>query len=155
MTNASLIKKTAARITAVQCLYTNAVNASAPAPDTQVAALKKRLGSNKAEQKLVLGGVGEPSYTLLAAILAGVAEHRDAIDRKLESALREDWKRERLGPVLAAILQCAIFELFFHKDIAPKIAVGEYTRLARNFTTDAEADFVHAALIALVAKQHG
>ncbi|MBY0407231.1 MAG: hypothetical protein K2Q01_06020, partial [Rickettsiales bacterium] len=50
--------------------------------------------------------------------------------------------------------QCGIFELFFDKEISPKIIIDEYTRLTRHFFADQEVDFVHAALSKLL-RQYG
>lgn len=148
--NPSLEKKSAARTAAVQCLYTNALSGKTATPEAQAASLKARLKDNREEQKLIVGAPLEPNYKLLEAILTGVAERREEIDARLDSALSADWKRERMSPVLLAILQCAIYELFFGKEVAPKIIIDEYTRLTRRFFDEAESNFVFAALNTLV-----
>ena len=155
MTNASLQKKTAARMSAVQCLYRGAMNKEMIAPEKQVARLKAQLKNNRDEQELQVGMPVEPNYALLETILTGIAEYHDEINLRMEGVLSGEWKRERMSPLLIAVLQCGIFELFFHKDLSPKIVIDEYTRLSRSFFVEAETNFVHAALNTLSTQYHG
>jgi N utilization substance protein B len=70
----------------------------------------------------------------------------------MQEVLSEQWKRERMSPVLVAILQCGIFEMFFAREISPKIVIDEYARLTRHFFEEPEVHFVHAALSKLARK---
>ena len=152
--NPSLQKKSAGRMAAVQCLYTAAMTGEARTPAQQVAALKDRLSGSREEQKLQVGVPLEPNYKLVETLLSGVAENRGEIDMRLDGALSGEWKRERMSPLLIAILQCSIYEMFFAREIAPKIVIDEYTRLTRSFLGDDEVSFVHGALSTL-SKQYG
>lgn len=154
MTNQSLQKKSAARLAAVQCLYQQAITGEPASPEDQVAALKGQLKDNRGEQKLMVGAAVEPNYTLLAALLSGVAAERGEIEMRLSGALTGAWSRERMSKLLVAILECAIYEMFLAKDISPRIVIDEYTRLARSFFTENEVNFVHGALSKL-AEQYG
>lgn len=152
--NPSLQKKSAARMAAVQDLYRLSMTGDAPDTERQIKSLKAELADNRSEQKMRVGNAVEPNYPLLESILQGVGEFQAQIDARLDSMLDKDWKRDRMSPLLIAILQCAIFELFFHKDTAPKIVIDEYTRLARSFFGEREVNFVHGALLALSKKYH-
>lgn len=154
MTNISLQKKSAARLAAAQSLYTTAIAGEKQTPAQAVAALKKQLADNRQEQKLLFGQPIEPNYTLAEQILSGVETLKDDIDTQIDGVLSGNWKRERMSPLLIAILQCAVFELFYGKEIKPKIVVDEYTRMSRHFFEDAEVNFVHGALSKL-AEHHG
>ena len=151
--NASLRQKSAARMAAVQCLYTLAVGGESLSPAQQVQILKKQLVNNKTEQKLQVGESIEPNYKLVETILDGIEKRGVEINVRLNNTLNDSWKRERMSPLLLAILQCGIFELFFDKEVNQKIVIDEYTRLTRHFFADAEVDFVHAALSKL-ARQY-
>jgi len=144
--NSSLQKKTAARLAAVQCLYTQAITEEKRTPAQSIAVLKKQLENNRDEQKLLVGAAIEPNYKLIETLLAGVEQWQENIDARLDDALSADWKRSRMSPLLVAILQCSIFEMLFSKTINPKILIDEYTRLARSFFADDEVNFVHGAL---------
>lgn len=154
MTNLSLQKKSAARMAAAQSLYTAAITGEKHTPAQAVSALKKQLENNAQEQKLMVGQPIEPNYALAESLLAGVETFGDDIGAQIDGALSEGWKRERMSPLLLAILQCAVFELFFGKEIKPKIIVDEYTRLTRHFFSDAEVGFVHG-LLSKLAEHHG
>lgn len=152
--NPSLQKKTAARMAAVQCLYTLSITGETRTPQQLVAALKKQLANNAEEQKLVVGQAVEPNYAFVETLLQDIDTWRPDIDQRLDGVLKANWKRERMSPLLVAILQCAIAEMIFGKGVKATIVIDEYTRLTRRFFADAEADFVHGALHAL-AQQHG
>jgi N utilization substance protein B len=146
--NSSLLRKSAARVAAVQYLFGYAEHTQGE----YVATLKKQLAGNLAEQKLLFGGPYEPHYPLLEALLEGVAQRQEDIDARLTSVLTQDWKRERMSALLIAILQCAIFELFFYKDAKPAVIIDEYTRLTGRFFDEAETNFVYAALGTLATR---
>jgi len=153
--NPSLQKKTAARVAAVQCVYARLVSDVPLSPAKQIAELKSRLANNKDEQKLTLGLPLEPNYALATAIIEGTNEFREDINPRINNNLSGEWKRERMSQLLIAILQCAIFELFFYKEAKHKIIIDEYTRLTSRFFSDAEVNFVHGVLQKLHAEFHG
>ncbi|MEK6745765.1 MAG: transcription antitermination factor NusB [Pseudomonadota bacterium] len=152
--NPSLQKKSAARIAAVQCVYERLIDESPPEPEQQISSLKKRLVNNTSEQKLTLGVMLEPNYPLVSAILTGTIQWQKDIDERIDGTLSKEWTRERMSPILIAILQCAIFELFFYKDTKHKILIDEYTNLTSRFFADAEINFVNGVLKNLHTKFH-
>ncbi len=145
-TNPSLQKKSAARVAAVQCVYERLISEENPLPAGQLSSLKKRLANNAGEQKLTLGAALEPNYQLVSAILEGTIQWQADIDKRIDSCLSKEWKRERMSPILIAILQCGVFELFFYKDTNHKILIDEYTRLTSRFFADGEVHFVNGVL---------
>lgn len=154
MTNLSLERKSAARIAAVQLRYRSAMtDDNTPALD-QVNALKAQLANNRDEQKLLVGAAVEPHYAMLEQMLDGMKTHETEIAYRLDEALSEGWSRARMGKLMVALLECAIFELFFYKEVRAAIVTNEYVRLTKRFFGDAEVGFVHAMLSAL-AKKYG
>src|SRR5690242_13079440 len=109
--NPSLQKKSAARLAAVQCLYKKAMTGDPCTAGEQVTMLKAQLKNNRDEQKLLVGAPIEPDYALLSRILSGVAEWQDAISERIDGSLTGGWTRARMGSLLVAVLECAIFEL--------------------------------------------
>jgi N utilization substance protein B len=153
-TNPSLLKKTAARIASVQCVYERLVSKEKLVPQQQLEALKQRLTNNSDEQKLTLGIRLEPDYKLVKAILEGTLEWQADIDKRIGQALNSEWTRGRMSPILIAILECGIFELFFYKDTKHKILIDEYTTLTRRFFAEAEVNFINGALKNLHTQFH-
>ncbi len=152
--NPSLQKKSAARTAAVQCVYARLIGEEKPSTEKQLAALKKRLANNKDEQKLILGIAMEPNYALVGALLEGTLEWEKEIDKRIDKSLSKEWTRARMSPILIAILQCALFELFFFKDTKHKVLIDEYTRLTSRFFADAEVNFVNGVLKNLHTEFH-
>lgn len=152
--NASLQKKSAARMAAVQSLYTLSFHDTRPSIAKQIASLKERLHNNQGEQKLLVGKAVEPNYKLVETLLTGIEDNADEINHRIDGVFSGDWTRDRTSPILIAILQCSVYELFFSKEINPKIILDEYSRLTRHFFGDAEVDFVYGALASLV-QQYG
>lgn len=144
--NLSLQKKSASRVAAVQILYRVAMTKETFDPAKQVSALKVQLFRNPEEQKAVIGAAVEPNYPLLEAILSAIKEYRKDIDKMIASTLSKEWKRERMSPVLIAILQCAVAEFFFAKETPFKVILDEYSRLTRSFFGEPEVKFTFAAL---------
>lgn len=147
--NLSLQKKSASRIAAVQYLYRIAMNKEPLDPAKQVSTLKVQLFRNPEEQKATIGAAVEPNYLLYEAILVGIKQKNKEIEKMFDSVLSKDWKRERMSPVLIAILQCGISEIFFTKETPFKVVLDEYTRLTRSFFGEKEVKFVFAVLTAL------
>ncbi len=152
--NPSLQKKSAARIAAVQCVYERLISDEPPTPEQQISNLKKRLINNTDEQKLTLGVMLEPNYPLVGAILEGTIQYKTDIDKRIDGTLSKEWTRERMSHILIAILQCAVFELFFYKDTKHKILIDEYTSLTSRFFAEAEVNFVNGVLKNLHAQFH-
>lgn len=150
--NPSLQKRTAARMAAAQCLYKLAMGGERLSPAQQVVILKKQLANNREEQKLQVGAAVEPNYKMVQSLLEGIIQRRPDIEMRMTGMLSVEWTRDRMSPLLIAILECAIFELFFDKPISPKIVIDEYTRLTRCFFSEGEVNFVHAALTKLSQK---
>ena len=150
--NLSLQKKSGARVAAVQVLYQHNMLHTPIAATKQVATLKAQLKNNRDEQKLLIGSAIEPDYALLTKLLEGVDHWNADIDARVDEVLSAKWKRERTSKLIIAIMRCAVFELFFHKEVKHKIIIDEYTRLARSFFADSEVDFIYASLSTLVQK---
>ena len=147
--NLSLQKKSAARVAVVQCLYKLSMTGETLDAAKQTSALKVQLFRNPDEQKATIGAAVEPNYTLLEAILEGVKKNKKDIDKMIDSTLSKEWKRERMSPVLIALLQCAAAELFYHKETPLKVILDEYTRLCRSFFGEREVKFVYATIAAM------
>ena len=64
------------------------------------------------------------------------------------SQICQDYKISRIQNVERNILRLAIFEALFEKEIPLKVVFAEAKRLAKKFSTDEAALFVHALLAA-------
>lgn len=153
--NPSLQKKSAARMAAIQCLYRRAMTKECISPAAETAQLKTQLSGNRDEQKLLVGAPIEPDYAMMERLLAGVEKEERDIHSEIDAALSGGWTRARMSALLVSLLECAVCEMFYDKDLSPKIVIDEYTRLARRFFSDDEVGFVHGVLHKLSGRRHG
>jgi transcription antitermination factor NusB len=147
--NLSLQKKSASRVAAVQHIYRVTLSKEKLDVAKQVSSLKVQLFKNPEEQKATIGAAVEPNYPLYEAILTAFSEHKKDMDKMIDSVLSKEWKRERMSPVLLAVLYAATAELFFTKETPLKVVQDEYSRITRSFFGEAEVKFVFAALAKL------
>ena len=82
-------------------------------------------------------------------IVGGVAVELDRVDEVISRYLLDNWMLERLPAVDRAILRVATWELLFNPDVPVKTAVVEGVELASEYSTDAAAPYINAALDAI------
>ena len=78
-------------------------------------------------------------------LIAGVLEHREAIDRILSQRL-ENYRLERLAAVDRNILRLAIYEILHRPDIPAPVSINEAIEIAKRFGTTDSAGFVNGLL---------
>lgn len=145
--NQSLRKKTAARWAAVQCMYRMLVMKDSYDTKRTLAEYLEQLkeeSDDKDEKRLALPA--EPDMKYLRQLFEGIMEHKVELEPLLESILSEQWKKERMSPILLAILYAAMYELKYNTSLKAPIIINEYTTLAHSYFDDAETGFVNAAL---------
>jgi N utilization substance protein B len=65
--------------------------------------VRHRLGDQPADGGFENGRIPDAEVPLFARIVRGAVRQQDTIDRMLSEALPEEWKLERLDPVLRAV----------------------------------------------------
>lgn len=87
-----------------------------------------------------------PSVKEYADILmAGVMEHRAALDREIDGAL-ENWTPERVGRIERNILRIALFEMRHRHDVPRNAAISEAVEIAKRYGSDEAPRFVNGVL---------
>lgn len=144
--NTSLQAKSSARLAAAQLLYRVAVTGEAFNAAKLARDYQHYLDENKhapAEAKLPAIA---PNAAYLRKLLEGVGAHAEALEALVDAHLSEKWKRERMSPLLVAILKLGLFELDAHRNLPTGVLVDEYTALAARFVDEEEVSFVHAVM---------
>lgn len=77
-------------------------------------------------------------------LIAGVREHRVAIDEQIEAA-SDNWSVGRMPVVDATVLRIATFELAY-EDTPVAVIINEAVELAKTFSTEASGAFVNGLL---------
>lgn len=124
-------KRTLARELALQALYELDVRAAA-----DLSRLDEFLAEN-AEDEEVAGFARE--------LIAGVWEHRAAIDARIEQVAR-NWELRRMAVVDRNILRLSAYELLHREDIPPLVSINEAIELAKKFSTRNSGPFVNGIL---------
>lgn len=83
------------------------------------------------------------------ALIRGVAEHREDLDKAIEGAL-ENWSPERVGRVERTVLRVALYEMRYHEDVPDRVAINEAIEVAKVYGGDDAPRFVNGVLDRLV-----
>ena len=82
----------------------------------------------------------------LTQLLQEWKEQQPAIEKTLDDNLLEGWTRNRMSPVMVAILCTAICERRLHPSLKTAIWIDEYVTIAGSFFSDQEVGFVNRLL---------
>lgn len=74
--------------------------------------------------------------------------HLDQIDRAIRDSM-DNWRLERLSQVDRSVLRLAVAEIFFPRDVPPKVAIQEGIRLAGQYGGGDSPRFVNGVLDAV------
>ncbi len=132
----------AARIAAVQALYQMEL-AGGGAEETLAEFSEHRFGEFDVA----------PDEDFFAAILRGVPQHQEEIDRSIAGSLAANWSLSRIDSILRAILRCGLFELVARRDVPAKSVIDEYVAVSRAFFGADEPGFVNGVLDTLAKKK--
>ena len=83
---------------------------------------------------------------LFETILSGVSKKIKNIDKQISKLIKDDWKIDRIEPVVLSILRSGIFELQQNEDSFRKIIINEYINIAHSFFNGKEPAFINAIL---------
>ncbi|MFO1242768.1 MAG: transcription antitermination factor NusB [Rickettsiales bacterium] len=133
--NPSLIKKSAARLAAVQCLYQSNFE-----DKTANQLIVERMGLEEDDSNFV------PDAKLLRGIVTGTLEQKSAVEERLQTILGERWQHYLMKPLMRAVLLAATYELIYHPQLKPAIILNEYVGVASEFFDETETGFVNGAL---------
>ncbi len=151
----STLKKTAARVAAIQVLY-ELVQNPPDSPEEMDAIITEKAQNLYKIVAAVKGEESEsevrPDPKMLRAIVDGVLYGSGEIMPELRANLPSAESFERLGPLLSAVLRAGAFELQTHKSVPYKVIIDEYTNISAAFFNDYEAGLVTAVLDKLARK---
>lgn len=80
------------------------------------------------------------------ALLRGVVEHLSDIDSKLEGALAEGWRAERIDRTMRAILRAGLYEILFRHLVPSNKIIKEYRKIAGSFFSPKQTRLVPGVL---------
>ncbi len=79
-------------------------------------------------------------------LIEGVIEKRDELKGELSSYLKKNWRINRINQISLAILEVALYEIKYSKEIEPKAAVNEALNLCDEFADPKDKPFINGML---------
>ncbi|MCI5049267.1 MAG: hypothetical protein MRY32_02920 [Rickettsiales bacterium] len=147
----SLRRKRSARLAAIQSLYSEQITERKHSIDQMVDTILAQWKDSIASQDDEWPTDDLPEPSLLKRLISGVCSQLETIDPMIEKVLHDDWKIDRMDPVLVACLRCAAIELLEQPNRASAIIIDEYTHIASGFSENPELGFMHSAIQQLAA----
>lgn len=126
---------------AVQVLYTLYFDSTENIDD----ALYKVLSTDMDSTEDNIVNVEKIPY--LRVIVAGVCQHKDEIDERIQ-AQSKNWQISRMPKIDLAILRMAVYEMFFVSDekVPKKVAINEAIDIAKIYGDDKAPKFINGVL---------
>ena len=78
-------------------------------------------------------------------LVAGVIEHVKEIDAKI-AEVSSNWKLSRMGRVDLNVIRIAVFELFYCRDIPPRVSINEAVDIGKKYGTEKSGAFINGIL---------
>ncbi|MCG5233777.1 transcription antitermination factor NusB [Xanthobacter oligotrophicus] len=139
-TPAKPMKKSAARLGAVQALYQMDL-AQTPLNDILAEFESHWLG-----QEVEGVEFPEADVRLFRTVVEGVLNDQRRIDPMVDNALTKGWPLKRVEAVLRAVLRAGAFELASKPDVPARVVITEYVNVAGAFLDRDETGMVNAVL---------
>ena len=79
-------------------------------------------------------------------LIEGVIEKRDELKGELANYLKKNWRINRINQISLAILEVALYEIKYSKEIEPKAAVNEALNLCDEFADPKDKPFINGML---------
>lgn len=87
-------------------------------------------------------------------LVYGVETHLADIDKTLERSSRH-WRLERMTLIDKNILRIALYEMFYLKEIPPKVSINEAIEVGKSFGTEDSRAFINGILDHILSSMPG
>lgn len=117
---------------------------------------------------------GDESFSLDEVLARNIARYEDTIDDKgfieelvkginktqadLDDKIRPlapEWPLEQIARMDRVILRIGVYELFYEKDVPPKVVINEAVELAKAFGGDNSSKFINGVLGSALRQKEG
>lgn len=141
-----LLRRSASRLAAVQVIFQHEQHNGAMPVAKLINDLSLQLLDGHVEREGEDNLDYDPDMGFLTELAEGVTSHLTEIDAEIIPRLANEWRYDRIDPVLRALLRVAIFELKYHTATPAKVVVSEYVDVAAAFGPEEETAFVNGLL---------
>ena len=87
----------------------------------------------------------EVDKDLSLLLVKGVIDHLEEIDKIIAPAAPE-WPVEQIAKIDLEVLRISIFELYFARNVPPKVAIDEAVELGKEYGGDNSGKFINGVL---------
>jgi len=145
--NTKSVKRSAARLAAVQALYEVDLSQS-NVDDVVINFLKTRWNTPQEEgdELQTESPLAAPDKQLFTDVLRGVHKRQSELEDIVSGALSQEWTIERLEDIVRLILLAGVYELYIRLDIPPRVIITQYVDVAHAFFEGPEAKFINGVL---------
>lgn len=145
--NTKSVKRSAARLAAVQALY-EIDFAQGNVDDVLINFLKTRWNTPQEEgdEQQNESPLAAPDKQLFTDILRGVHKRQTELEEIVSGSLSQEWTIERLEDIVRLILLAGVYELYIRTDIPPRVIITQYVDVAHAFFEGPESKFINGVL---------
>jgi len=79
-------------------------------------------------------------------LVTGVVQHQRAVDRAVDTVLKEGWPLARIDLTLRQLLRAGAFELMHRDEVPVRVVISEYVEVAKAFFGEDEPRLVNGVL---------
>jgi len=143
--NLSLKKKRAARLGAVQALYSHSITGGKVHVGKMVEHIAAHWKDSIASAEPDWALSTPPDTKLLEKILAAAFAHAELIEEQIDGLILPGWRKERISAVALSALRAFGAELIARPDTNVVVLIDEYTDVAASYAGESEVSFLHSA----------
>ena len=89
----------------------------------------------------------------LKNIKEGIEEHKDEINRLIESNLKDNWSLNRISKINISLIKIAIYEMIYN-NLPYKVAINEVVELAKKYADESSPVFINGILASVVKEKN-
>lgn len=98
--------------------------------------------------------VDPATRTFADELVAGTKQNQTKIDGLIAQSA-EHWDLDRMAAVDRNILRAAVYELLWHPEVPPKVAINEAIEIAKKFGTEESSRFINGILDRIAREWRG
>jgi N utilization substance protein B len=133
-------KKRNSRILAIQCIYAMSINPEDSLNQLLHSFLNLEINDDEKEKQ------GRIDEAFLIKLATGTNKNLELLDTTLSQYIAKEWRFERLGKVIQAILRVGAFEILNYPEAIVPVVINEYLEIARIFNHPGEVGFINSVL---------
>ena len=138
-------KKRISRYICLQAIYAYEVSEESSTPSKHNASFTKHFHK---DLKDFFGELSEPQILYSKRLCEVSIKNKDFIDKLIKDRLK-NWDISRLAIIDKIILRMSVAEMFFIKDVPPKVSITEGVEIAKTFSTSDSSSFINGILDAV------